>query len=227
MRLRGGRLILILAGALGAARVSPTASDESSLAQAFWAGIDYLGLTFKAVGNLSAGVERGRVWIADLATGESRQASGADDLAWPVFGLDRSTVFALRGKQAVRLALPGGEIALVGPEADWRKLVGIDGKGDLLGFVAGRPRAQPALMSESGRLLLLPQPETEQDRAHVSMLLQENRAYADGRQLLVTRSQRGGRGYDITFATGASTKDLSVAATMHVVSRRYRQTGDM
>ena len=108
----------------------------------------------------------------------------------------------------MRLALPGGEIALVGPEADG-KLVGIDGKGELLGFVAGRPRAQPALMNESGRLLLLPQPETEQDRAHVSMLLQENHPYADGRQLLVTRSQRGGRGYDITFATGASTKDLS------------------
>jgi hypothetical protein len=208
-RLRGGRLILILAAALGATRASPAASDESSLAQAFWAGIDYLGLTFKAVGNLGAGADRGRVWIVDLATGESRQASGADDLAWPVFGLDRSTVFALRGKQAVRLASPGGEIAPVGPEADWRKLVGIDGKGDLLGFVAGRPRAQPALMNESGRLLLLPQPETEQDRAHVSMLLQENHAYADGRQLLVTRSQRGGRGYDITFATGASTKDLS------------------
>jgi hypothetical protein len=208
-RFRGLQLILILAVALGAARASPTASEESTLAQAFWAGIDYLGLTFKAVGNLGAGADRGRVWIIDLATGEGRQVSSADDLAWPVLGLDGSTIFALRGVQAVRLTWPDGEIAPVGPEADWRKLVGVDGSGDLLGFVTGRPRAQPALMSEDGRLLLLPQPETEQDRAHVSMLLQENHAYADGRQLLVMRSQRGGRGYDITFGTGAALKNLS------------------
>ena len=57
-RLRGGRLILILA-VRWAARGSPAASDESSLAQAFWAGIDYLGLTFKAVGNLGAGARSG------------------------------------------------------------------------------------------------------------------------------------------------------------------------
>jgi hypothetical protein len=209
IRLGVVRLVLILGTAFGTAGASPTASEESTLAQAFWAGIDYLGLTFKAVGSLGAGADWGRVWIVDLTTGERRQVSSADHLAWPVLGLDRSTIFALRGRQVVRLTLPGGEIAPVGPEADWRKLVGVDAMGDVLGFVAGRPRAQPALMTENGRLSLLPQPETEQEKARISMLLQENYAYADGRRLLVTRSQRGGRGYDISLAADDSTKNLS------------------
>jgi hypothetical protein len=209
IRLGVVRLVLILATALGVAGASPTPPEQSALAQAFWAGIDYLGLTFKAVGSLGAGADRGRVWIVDLATGERRQVSSADDLAWPVLGLDRSTIFALHGRQVVRLASRGGGIVPVGPEADWRKLVGVDATGDVLGFVAGRPRAQPALMTEKGQLMLLPQPEKEQEKARVSMLLQENFAYADGRRLVVTRSQRGGRGYDVSLVTDDSTKNLS------------------
>jgi len=57
--------------------------------------------------------------------------------------------------------------------------------------------------------LLLPQPETDQERARVSMLLQENLAYAKGRQLIVRRSERGGRGYDVSLAAGDSVKNLS------------------
>jgi hypothetical protein len=219
IRLGVVRLVLILATALGVAGASPTPPEQSALAQAFWAGIDYLGLTFKAVGSLGAGADRGRVWIVDLATGERRQVSSADDLAWPVLGLDRSTIFALHGRQVVRLASRGGGIVPVGPEADWRKLVGVDATGDVLGFVAGRPRAQPALMTEKGQLMLLPQPEKEQEKARVSMLLQENFAYADGRRLVVTRSQRGGRGYDVSLVTDDSTKNLSDCGDDHRIGK--------
>jgi hypothetical protein len=201
--------VLILAAAIGATGASPTASENSALGQTFWAGIDYLGLIFKAVGSLGGGADRGQIWIVDLATGTRRQASNANDFSWPVLAHDRSTIFALRGRQVVRLTASGDGVVQVGPEADWRKLVGVDASDDVLGFVAGRPRAYPALLTGKGELLLLPQPETEQERARVSMLLQENLAYADGSQLTVTRSQRGGRGYDVNLVTDGTVKNLS------------------
>ena len=112
-------------------------------------------------------------------------------------------------RQVVRLALGGGGIAPFGPEADWRKLVGVDGPGDVLGFIAGRPRAQPALIAKNGEIALLPQPATEQEQERVSMLLQENLAYANGRKLLVTRSERGGRGFDVSVADADVVKSIS------------------
>jgi hypothetical protein len=145
----------------------------------------------------------------DLSTGAHRQVSNADDLSWPVFARDGDTVFALRGRQVVRLPMPAGGGVPLGPEADWRRLVGVDAEGDVLGFVAGRPRAQPALLTANGELLLLPQPEKEEERVHVSMLMQENLAYDDGRQLTVTRSRRGGRGYDVNLVNGNSVQNLS------------------
>jgi hypothetical protein len=203
------RLLLVLAAALGVAGASPTPSEQSALARAFWAGIDYLGLTFKAVGSLGDSAARGQVWMFDLATGERRQVSNANDLACPVVGFDRSTIFALRGRQVVQLPSSGGGAVPFGPEADWRKLVGVDAAGNVLGFVAGRPRAEPALITQKGELLVLPQPETEQEKARVSILLQENLDYANGRQVVVTRSERGGRGYDVNLVTGDSVKNLS------------------
>jgi hypothetical protein len=202
-------LLLILVATLGLARASPPSSESSALAQTFWTGIDYLGLVFKAVGSLGGETDRGQVWTVDLATGERRQISSADNLAWPVLGRDHSTIFALRGRQVVRLTSSGGGVVSIGPEADWRKLIGVDATGDVLGFVAGRPPAQPALLTSKGELLLLQHPQSEKERARVSMLLQENLAYANGRQLTVTRSQRGGRGYDVNLINGDAVKNLS------------------
>lgn len=203
------RILLVLVGALGTVGASPPTSDNSIAASTFWAGIDYLGMIFKAVGSLGGGAESGRVWIVDLATGQRHPVSNDNDLAWPVLGPDGSTIFALRGRQVVRLTSHGGETVAVGPAAEWRKLVGVDQAGDVLGLLAGRPWAQPVLLTGKGELLRLPQPETEQQKTRVSMLLQEDRIYADGRQLMVTRSQRGGRGYDVNLAVNGATRNLS------------------
>ena len=203
------RSLLILMAALGLAGASPPSSESPLLAQTFWTGVDYLGLIFKAVGSLGGGADRGQVWTVDLATGQRSRVPDADDLAWPVLAPDHSTIFALRGGQMVRLTFSGGEVVPVGPEANWRRLLGVDGSGEVLGFIESRPRAQPAVMTGNGALLLLPQPETEEERARVSMLLQENLAYANRRQLTVTRSQRGGRGYDVNLVDGDTVKNLS------------------
>lgn len=196
--------------ALAQAPVEPPqpAAHSAPAVQGFWFAIDQLGLIFKAVGNLSGGVDRGQIWRVDLASGDQHRIGGNDALAWPVSGPDGATVFALRDGQLVRLASDGG-LTAVGKETQWRKLIGVDPQNNVLGFIAGKPRPHPALMSSGGELHLLPQPETDSDRERVSLLLQENRAYKDGRQLLVKRSTRGGRGLDVFLKTDDTAKALS------------------
>jgi hypothetical protein len=202
-----GLTLLAIASAVVAA--PPSTSDSSLLARGFWGGIDSLNLLFKAIGTLSGGADAGEIWIVDLRSGQRQRVGARGDMAFPVLAPDGITVFALRGRQLVRVTLPGQGETSVGPEAEWRKLVGVTPKGAALGFVAGTPRAHPALMSPDGRLSTLPQPSTDEERRKVSLLLQENRAYADGRELLVKRSARGGRGFDVYLVSGATERNLS------------------
>jgi hypothetical protein len=206
---RLGCVAFVLLAALASAAEAPTPSETSAWKQVFWAGITQLGLIFKAVGSLGGGVDRGQVWIVDLAKSEQHQIASAEALAWPVLGPDGSAIFAVRGGRLVRVTLRNGEIVPVGTAAGWRKLVGVDRENNVLGFVTGRPRVQPAVMTSQGELRLLPQPETDKERERVSFLLQEDRAYIDGRRLTVKRSMRGGRGYDISLASDGAEKYLS------------------
>ena len=205
---RLGSAAFVLVATLTAA-AAPTSSETSAWKQVFWAGITQLGLVFKAVGSLGGGVDRGQVWIVDLAKSEQHQIASAEALAWPVLGPDGSAIFALRGGQLVRVTLRDGEIVPVGIEAGWRKLIGVDRDNNVLGFVTGRPRVQPAVMTSQGELRLFPQPETDEERERVSLLLQEDRAYIDGRRLTIKRSMRGGRGYDISLVSDGAEKYLS------------------
>ncbi len=206
---RLGRVAFVLLATLASAAEAPTPNETSAWKQVFWAGIAQIGLIFKALGSLGGGVDRGQVWIVDLAKSEQHQIGSAEALAWPVLGPDSSAIFALRGGQLVRVTLRNGEIVPVGTRAGWRKLVGVDRENNVLGFVTGRPRAQPAVMTSQGELRLLPQPETDEERERVSFLLQEDRAYIDGRRLTVKRSMRGGRGYDISLVSDGAEKYLS------------------
>ena len=65
------------------------------------------------------------------------------------------------------------------------------------------------MLSPAGRLTVLPQPETAEERQQVSQLLQENRAYGDGTDLLVRRSARGGQGFDVVLVTRGEERNLS------------------
>lgn len=206
-------LVTLNASAQAPAAPPQPAARGATAVQGFWFAIDQLGLIFKAVGNLSGGVDQGHIWRVDLATGtgDPHRLGSNDGLAWPVLSPDGATVFALRDGQLVRLASDGG-LTAVGKETQWRKLIGVDPQNNVLGFIAGKPRPHPALMSSGGELHLLPQPETDSERERVSLLLQENRAYKDGRQLLVKRSTRGGRGLDVFLKADDVTKALSDCA---------------
>jgi hypothetical protein len=201
--------VLMLALHAAAQEPAPAPAESSAWSQGFWSAIAKLGFVFKTVGSLGGGVDQGQVWMFDLATGEQRPIASAGALAWPVLGPDDRTIFALRGGQLVRLSPRGGDAVPLGTEAGWRKLVAVDSQSNVMGFVAGKPRVHPALMTPGGELRRLPQPETDEERERVSLLLQENRAYADGRQLIVRRSTRGGRGYDVSLVTNGEARNLS------------------
>jgi hypothetical protein len=97
----------------------------------------------------------------------------------------------------------------LGSGTEWRKLLGVDAGNDLLGFIDARPRVSPAMLTPTGELRVLPAPESDRERERISLLLQENRAYDDGSELIVKRSTHGGRGFDIGLVTQGSEKTLS------------------
>jgi hypothetical protein len=200
---RLGSVAFVLVAALASAAEAPTSSG-------YWETITtQFGLTLKWVSNLGGGADGGQVWIVDLEKGEQRQIASTEALAWPVLNPDGSAIFALRGGKLIRVTLGSGEMVPIGTEAGWRKLIGVDKEKNVIGLVAGTPFAQPAVMTSQGELHLLPQPETAEEQKRVSFLLQEDHMYTDGRRLMVKRSRRGGRGYDISLISDSAEKYLS------------------
>jgi hypothetical protein len=191
---------------------APPAKSQGTASQsqtgAFWSAVDKLGVVFKAIGNLGGSLEQGQVWRVDLGTGAQQSFASSQSLAWPVLAPDGVTVFALHDGALVRITRDV-QPTPVGTEAHWRKLLGVDPDGNVLGFVAATPRVRPAVMTRGGALQLLPQPESDSERERVSLLLQENRAYADGQELVVKRSARGGQGFDVSLVTDGEARRLS------------------
>ena len=175
---------------------SAAAPSQSILAQAFWAGLSQINMLFNRGGSLAGGATRGAVWRLDLASGNKHRIGTTDTLSWPVGAAGEGPVFALHGRQLVRLAADGTE-APAGDGGEWRKLLGVLPDGRVLGFVMGEPRARPALLSPDHAIHVLPAPETDKERQREAFALQEDRDYADGMRLQVGRSERGGHGFDI------------------------------
>jgi hypothetical protein len=206
-----GACALLLAGA-AVAQTSPDtqALRESTLKRIFSKGLDSLGLVLLAIGGLGGGTEaKGAVWRADLRNGEARRIGRAADLAWPVPSPDGVAVFALRGRQVVRIIVSDGSETAVGAEADWRKLIGVTVDGTVLGFVEDDPRPRAALLEPDGQFTVLPAPGDDGERKRNGLLLQERRDYADGTRLEVRDSERGGRGRDIFLTAGSGQRNLS------------------
>lgn len=192
-----------------ASQQRPPAPDQGALTRIFWRGVDALDLIFRSVGVLSGGVERGELWAVELDAGGPYRIGSATDLAWPVQARDGATILALRGQQLVRLRVSGVMEPVPGAEADWEKLLGIDADGVVIGFVSGTPRVHPAMLRPGGTVMLAPQPDTPEERQRVARLLSENRAYAGEIDLIVERSARGGRGFDIVLVAAGQRRLLT------------------
>jgi hypothetical protein len=198
---------LLFAGAV-AAQPAP-ANPATGLGRVFSAGLDRLGLVFKGIGSLAGGDETGAVWRVDLRTGEKRRIGAASDVAWPVPSPDGAAVFALQGRQVIRIGVADGQASPLGVPADWRKLIGALPDGTILGFVADDPRPRPAVLAPDGRRTELPPPADDAERRRNGALLQQGRDYADGVRLEVRDSQRGGRGHDVFLINGAEVRNLT------------------
>jgi hypothetical protein len=201
-------LILVLAGSANSQPAPPAAPSQSLVAQVFWAGLDQINMLFNRAGSLASGATRGAVWRVDLAAGKRQRIGTTDTLSWPVAATSNGPVFALHGRQLVRLAADGTE-APVGDDGAWRKLLGALPDGRVFGFVVSEPRARPALLSPDHAIHIVPAPEADEERQREAFALQEDRDYADGTRLVVRRSERGGEGFDIYLIKGNAQRNMT------------------
>lgn len=202
--------ILLLTGSANAQPLPPAAPSQSQsvMAQAFWAGLGQINMLFNRAGSLASSATRGAVWRVDLATGRRQRIGTTDTLSWPVAAARDGPVFALRGRQLVRLAADGTE-APVGDDGAWRKLLGTQPDGRVFGFVVSEPRARPALLAHDHAIHVLPAPDGDEERQREAFALQEERDYADGTHLVVRRSERGGEGFDIYLIKGNTQRNMT------------------
>jgi hypothetical protein len=205
--------LLLTEAAFAQTSAATQASRESALRQIFAAGLDSLRLVLVGIGSLGGGTEAGgAVWRVDIRNGEARRIGRAADLTWPVSSPDGLAVFALRGRQMVKITGSDGSETLIGAPANWRKLIGVAPDGTVLGFVEDDPRPRPALLGPDGQLAVLQAPADDSERKRNGLLLQEMRDYSDGVRLEVRDSERGGRGRDIFFVQGPKQRNLSDCA---------------
>ena len=204
---------LLLVGAVAAQPAPP--APQGGLGRAFSAGLDALGLVFKGIGSLAGGPTAGAIWRVDVRTGQRQRIGTAVDLAWPVPSTDATAVYALRGRQVVRILVSDGRETSVGVPADWRKLVGVLADGTVLGFIEDDPRPRPALLALDGKLVELPAPADDAERRRNGALLQEGRDYQDGTRVEVRDSERGGRGSDVFLVRSAEARNLSDCGDDH------------
>jgi len=187
---------------------SPTAPPQPVLAEMFWGGLRQINMLFTGIGSLGGGATRGAVWQLDFKSGSKQRIGASDTLSWPVAAARNGPVFALHGNQLVRLAADGTETDL-GDDGAWRKLLGVLPDGGVLGFIRGEPRPRAALLTGDHVIQILPTAETDEERAREASALQEDRDYANGKHLVVGRSEHGGEGFDIFLVDGNMQRNLT------------------
>lgn len=128
-----GVSLLCVSAASGQPPASGTAA--SGLERVFWGGVEALHFMFQAIGTLSGGPQRGAVWQFDIATRARVRVGSGTAFAWPIQGLDGQTVFALQAGQVVKVGLADGRETNIGPQAAWRKLIGVAPDSTILGLV--------------------------------------------------------------------------------------------
>lgn len=165
-----------------------------------------LSITLDRLGSLGDSVvESGEAWIVALdesgRPGQPHRLSAADDLAWPVVGADGTPIFALRGGRLVRIQNDGQGIEVVDDATRWRKLLGVGHDGSVAGLAVLAGETRPAIHHPQQGLQAEPGLLSEADRRAIATLLQENRAYEGDLALVMDRSERGGRGFDVYLRT--------------------------
>jgi len=201
--------VTLLGLAVAFAEPASSETEKSRLERIFWGGIDALHIIFSSLGTLSGGADRGALWQFDIDTHNRSRIASGDSFAWPVQGADSQIIFALRGGQVVKVGVTNGHETGLGPEAPWRKLLGVGSDQTVFGLVEQAHGVQPAVLTYEGALSLLPPGDIAADEKRISLLLQEDRIYSENRRLVSTRSERGGRGFDVYYITDRERLNVS------------------
>lgn len=200
--------------ALTAAVSLSSFAAEEDTPSLFWRGIEQLNQLMISISSLGeGGTEQGAIWQVDLQTGARRPLTRGGGFAWPVFGGDDATVYALHGRQLLRLRADRADPIRLQPAGALRKLVGVAPDGTLLAILDEGRLGRPALITPEGDLTALPQPETRDEKRHLAILLGESRAYTGDRQLVVDRATVAAlhrpKGFDVYLVTPDGRRNLS------------------
>ena len=187
--------------------IQTNASKEKSeqAKEGFFSSIvNYLNITFEAIGSLAGGDEEGgQLWLAEIGNSGTLNAperiSEFTDLNWPVIGPDNTTIYALQNKQIIKLNRKGELLNVYSSNYPWVKLIGVNKDNSVLGLIMDDSKTKPAMLLNEKEQIIIESNMSDEDSYNKSVLLQETRTYADGRKLFVDRSERGGRGFDIFY----------------------------
>jgi hypothetical protein len=195
--------------------VADAGGDGPRASAPFWQVVaTQLRRTLENIGSLGESrAERGAIYAVELQAGKPsapQRLSRSADLSWPVVG-SQGEVFALQQQRLVRVDASGASTPAGPPSTRWLKLVGVGADGAVAGLIdSAPPFGQPAILSRDGRVSLWPAPATPDERKRQGVLLQESQSLDGGRRLVVGRSQRGGRGFDV-FYTSPTADRLNVS----------------
>ncbi|KPA19291.1 membrane protein [Candidatus Magnetomorum sp. HK-1] len=187
--------------------------DDSSCKGFFKTLVEYLHVTFEAIGSLGDSVvDKGQLWQVEIDSSgtpsKPRQIDAFRNLSWPVAGTDNSTFYALQQGQIIRIG-KDSKIEIINCKYRWVKLLGVAKDGSILGFIHDETEIRSAIMSKSGNVQVSSLPLSNEEQKWTSRLLQENRSYAGGRNLIIERSERGGRGFDIIMESNGKFFNVS------------------
>ena len=173
-----------VADASGAGGGLVVANDATDFGKGFYGSLtSYFGMILELIGSLGGptGTAAGELWIVDLDP--SGQPSGRrrigelSDISWPVAGADGATYIALQGEQVVRLDADGAVAAVLADGGGWRKLLGQQADGSVLGLVRQDGETRPAQIAPDGTVRVGPAPATEEEKRALARLMQDARAY--------------------------------------------------
>jgi hypothetical protein len=175
--------------------------------------VEQLRLTFEAIGSLNeTPLVEGQLWEARIdAEGRvrSRRRIGTDSsLAWPVSPPGGDKIWALQAGHLVSVAADGS-IAKPADDTRWCKLLGATSAGQVLGFVAAKPQAVPAIFTPPAGLVRGVPEDDGESAEKLAVLRQDTRSYAGQTRLSVARSERGGRGFDVYLSGPSGRSNVS------------------
>jgi Tol biopolymer transport system component len=129
-------------------------------------------------------VERGQIWVADLAGGKTRKLTSSGGFRSPVFLPEGNDVLALKGTNVVRVALSDGKATNLFTVTGLTKLVGFsEDNADKVLVVSRDGSGHPGvafLSVSTGKLDPLPyEPSSGDDRHLVEHLSAWDRHYGD------------------------------------------------